>query len=87
MVEHTQTIRRQFADELFRCVWPFCGIGDLRVNLNAAQVFNEFESQMLLDPSNVHSTKWSNTLKQFIGKSRQIVWVCLTILWGLLLKS
>ena len=20
-------IRRQFADELFECVWPFCGVG------------------------------------------------------------
>ena len=27
MVKHTQTIRRQFADELFECVWPFCEIG------------------------------------------------------------
>ena len=27
MAKHTQTIRRQFADELFECVWPFCGIG------------------------------------------------------------
>ena len=27
MVKHTQTIRRQFADELFVCVWPFCEIG------------------------------------------------------------
>ena len=28
-------------------------------------------------------TKWSNTLKQFVGNSnsRRIVWVCLTILW------
>ena len=24
---NTQTIRRQIADELFECVWPFCGIG------------------------------------------------------------
>ena len=24
IVKHTQTIRRQFADELFGCVWPFC---------------------------------------------------------------
>ena len=31
MVKHTQTIRRQFADELFECVWPFCGIGAERV--------------------------------------------------------
>ena len=27
MVKHTQTIRRQFADELFECVWPFVGFG------------------------------------------------------------
>ena len=27
MVKHTQTIRRQFADELFECVWLFCEIG------------------------------------------------------------
>ena len=27
VVKHTQTIRRQFADELFECVWLFCGIG------------------------------------------------------------
>ena len=27
MVKYTQTIRRQIADELFECVWPFCGIG------------------------------------------------------------
>ena len=27
MVKQTQTIRRQFADELFECVRPFCEIG------------------------------------------------------------
>ena len=27
MVKHTQTIRQQIADELFECVWPFCGFG------------------------------------------------------------
>ena len=27
MVKHTQAIRRENADELFECVWPFCGIG------------------------------------------------------------
>ena len=26
MVEHTQTIRRQTADKLCDCVWPFCGV-------------------------------------------------------------
>ena len=32
-------------------------------------------------------TKWSNTHKQFVGKGRQIVWVCLTILWSWHLKG
>ena len=27
MVKHTQTIRRQIADELFECVWPFYDFG------------------------------------------------------------
>ena len=27
MVKHTQTIDWQIANELFECVWPFCGIG------------------------------------------------------------
>ena len=31
MVKHTQPIRRQIADELFACVWPFSGIGAERV--------------------------------------------------------
>ena len=26
MVKHTQTIRRQFANKMFECVWPFCDI-------------------------------------------------------------
>ena len=33
MVKHTQTIRRQFADELFECVWPFCDIGAQRLSI------------------------------------------------------
>ena len=31
-------------------------------------------------PLSVNPTKWSNTLKQFVRKSQQIVSVCLTIL-------
>ena len=31
MVKHTQTVCRQFADELFECVWPFCGVGAEKV--------------------------------------------------------
>ena len=32
-------------------------------------------------PLSAKFTKWSSTLKQFIGCCRRIVWVCLTILW------
>ena len=31
MVKHTQAIRRQFADKLFECVLPFCGVGAKRL--------------------------------------------------------
>ena len=31
MVKHTQTIRRQIAEELFEYIGPFCGIGAERV--------------------------------------------------------
>ena len=34
-----------------------------------------------ISPSSADPTKWSNTLKQFAGCCRQVVWVCLTILW------
>ena len=32
MVKHTQAIRREFADELFEFVWPFCEIVAQKVN-------------------------------------------------------
>ena len=34
------------------------------------------------ESTSANLTKWSNTLQQFVGSSRRIVWVCLTILWG-----
>ena len=37
-------------------------------------------------PLSANPTKWSNTLKQIVGKSRRIVCVCLTVLWGWCLK-
>ena len=41
----------------------------------------------LFNSLSVNPTKWSIILKQFVAKSRQIVWVCLTILWGWRLKG
>ena len=34
------------------------------------------------NPFSTNPTKWPNTLKQLIGCCWQIIWVCLTILWG-----
>ena len=34
-----------------------------------------------------NATKWSNTLKQFVGNSGRLVWMCLTIMWGCRIKS
>ena len=42
---------------------------------------------MSLKPLSANHTKWSNTHKQFVGNSRRIVWVCLTILWRWCLKG
>ena len=39
------------------------------------------------NPLSAKPTKWSNTLKQFSGSSRRIVWVCLTTLCGWRLKG
>ena len=39
-----------------------------------------------INPLRANPTKWSNTLKQFVGCWRRIVWVCLN-LWGCRLKG
>ena len=38
-------------------------------------------------PLSTNHTKWSDTLRQFLGNKRRNVWVCLTILWGWRLKA
>ena len=40
-----------------------------------------------INPLSANPTKWTNTLKQFVGCCPRIVWVCLTILWDWRLKS
>ena len=40
-----------------------------------------------LDPLSANPAKWSNRHRQFVGKSKRIVWVCLTILWVWRLKG
>ena len=49
--------------------------------LYSRKEFGPFCTMLLI----ANTTKWLNTLEQFVGSSREIVWVCLTILrlWGL----
>ena len=67
MVKHTQTIRRQIADELFECVWPLYGIGAGRVKqfqmlltvvlLLTIQISVFFYQQYLSNPANIYLFK------------------------------
>ena len=41
-----------------------------------------FLSMWPLNPLSANPSKWSNTLKQFVGCCQRIVWISLTILWG-----
>ena len=38
------------------------------------------KTKLPFNPLSANPTKWSNTLKQFVGCSQRIVWVCLIIL-------
>ena len=55
MAKHTQTIRRQIADELFGCVWRFCEIGAWRVKERTANVGSYiFLQEMLINIKTRH---------------------------------
>ena len=48
MVKHTQTIPRQIDDELFECVWPFCGDDLLNVFWwNVWSFFNGYLKELM----------------------------------------
>ena len=49
MVKHTQTICRQFADELVECVRPFCGVGAWRVNFLVVAFLQRYKGQFVDD--------------------------------------
>ena len=67
--------------------------GDLQVLTSFVTSQNSFEilcirlkvflvTKLTVNPLSTNPTKWSNTLKQFVGCWGRIAWVCLTILWG-----
>ena len=43
--------------------------------------------EMKINTLRANPTKWPNTLKQFVGNSRRIVWLCLIIFGGWRLKG
>ena len=45
-----QTIRRQSGDELFECVWPFCGVGAQKINKLLENVYETGRVSNLLPP-------------------------------------
>ena len=47
----------------------------------------EISVNLFIGPLSANPAKLLIILKQFVGNSRRIVWVCLTILWGWCLKS
>ena len=57
--------------------------GSLNITLLNHSFMPESCSKLLVSdikPLSANPTKWSNTLKQFVGCCRPIIWVCLTIL-------
>ena len=58
------------------------GVWLLGINENLLLLYCILSSPPLFRPLSTNPTKWFYTLKQFVGNSRRIVWMCLTILWG-----
>ena len=78
MVKDTQTIRQQFANKLFECVWPFCGIGALRVKMIIKMVIPkpwEMAVEHIREVNQINQThKWSCkiwSIAVFLGLKEQ----------------
>ena len=56
----------------------------MKIKCNRVNPLSIYPRQTLVSGN---PTEWSNTFKQFVGKSRRIFWMCLTILWGHRLKG
>ena len=59
----------------------------LKLLVPTAFILKQTVSPVYVNPLTTDLTKCSNTFKPFVGNSRQISWVCLTIFWGWRLKS
>ena len=56
------------------------------LNTTCCVYFLQFDF-VIFNPLSANPTKWSNTLKQFVGNRRLIIWVCYTILKGWYIKG
>ena len=76
MVKHPQTISRQFADELFECVWPFVG---LTLKGLKSLLILEFE-RCFLPLSNIQKQSFADVLQNGCCKNfenltrKQLCW-------------
>ena len=70
------------------CLYTNCRMNEPLIFFCDATIADKlFDNLVLFNPVSANSTKWPNTIKQFVSNSRQIVWVCLTILWGCRLQD
>ena len=82
----------QFAYNVAICSFFFVGQCDTRCFLLIFWIFWSLLIDLLkwllflsiwpLNPLSANPSKWSNTLKQFVGCCQRIIWVSLIILWG-----
>ena len=69
----------------FRGKRSFPNLADIRTSqFMFLKFLIEYQNVKIVNPLNASFTKWSNTLKQFVGFCRRL---CLTILWDWRLKS
>ena len=71
----------------FSCCRITCLIDSLYGAEKMSMEVMRYEIQKNVNPLSANPTKLSNTIKQFVGCCRQIVWVCLSILWNWRLKG
>ena len=64
MGKHTQTIRRQFPDKLFECVWPICGIDVERVKFIVYPYFEKSLEEQVVEINNVSRSSLKFTFGQ-----------------------
>ena len=73
MAKHTQTIRRQIADGLLECFWPFCEIGAKRVKVFNLVFPDRLNGYFLLIIKNIDtSSHWKSNCPFFVINTSKI---------------